>query len=79
MDVTGVAPFDFDPQNLTFKHSPRLNRLYGFADDHHLTIQDLRGRYFPPEGEDYVREAERRVADTSLPADHYEPALKEAV
>lgn len=76
MDVTGVAPFDFDPQNLTFKHSPRLNRLYGFAGDHHLTIQDLRGRYFPPEGEDYVREAERRVADTSLHAYEVDLRLK---
>ena len=76
MDVTGVAPFDFDPQNLTFKHSPRLNRLYGFPDDHQLTIRDLRGRYFPPEGEDYVQEANRRVADTGLHAYELDIRLK---
>jgi PAS domain S-box-containing protein len=68
MDVSGIASFDFDPRTMALKPSPRLNRLYGYPENHRLTIEDMRTRYFPPEGEDYVREAQRRAADPDVRA-----------
>jgi PAS domain S-box-containing protein len=63
LDASGIAPFDFDVDTMVFRPSPRLNQLYDYPVQHVLTIDHLRARYCPEEGEDYMLEAARRAAD----------------
>ncbi|HYS45749.1 MAG TPA: HWE histidine kinase domain-containing protein, partial [Rhizomicrobium sp.] len=66
MDASGIASFDFNPDSMSFRPSPRLNRLYGYPAHHALSIEDLRARYHPEDGVDYSTDAARRAADPGL-------------
>ena len=47
LDAGALAVVDYDHSTGIFRHSPRLNELYGYPADHALTIADVRARYHP--------------------------------
>ena len=47
LEAGALAVVDYDHLTGLFRHSPRLNELYGYPADHRLTIADVRARYHP--------------------------------
>jgi PAS domain S-box-containing protein len=64
LDAGALAIADFDHRTGRFRHSPRLNELYGYPADHDLTIGDVRARYHPDGVEEILaKRAQDAAAD----------------
>ncbi len=51
VDAAGMAVWDLDVASNTVAHSPGLNRILGFPEAAHPTVEDLQSRYAPGEQE----------------------------
>jgi PAS domain S-box-containing protein len=62
LDAGALAIADFDHGTGRFRHSPRLNELYGYPAAHILTIEDVRARYHPEGVEEIFAKRARDAA-----------------
>lgn len=68
VDAAGMAVWDLDLETNTVARSAELNRMLGFPEDAHPTIDELRSRYAPGERERIEQEgaAAQARGETSL-------------
>lgn len=66
LDAGSLAIFDVDHLAGEIRSSPRLNILYGYPADHHLTIEDIYARFHPDDAEQTLSEFRRLREDVSV-------------
>ncbi len=62
LDAARMAVWEFDVGTEELRGSSDLNRIFGFPEDHPLTIQDVRSRYYPGERERLVATVQAALA-----------------
>lgn len=71
LEAGALAVFDFDHVTNTIKPSPQLSAIYGYPEDHVLTLEDIRARYHPGSSADIVSRGLIEAADPKLKRLHW--------